>query len=392
MSSETSRNPQPIGLGFAPRVLGGMDNVALLRRLLYIVPPEFQSRLLKSEEGYEANYFSESQPVKTTTDGKELVTEDPIMHLYSFFPQAAYCVGKLGDFHSCAEELIGQRTKEIQETLRNFIVLDKNILLDKLPDECKFLLAKRYVIWKNDVSKEIHVAFKGTQHDQVSPLNFALELYLDFQILIGYHQDTRTFNCCLKLCEAIVEKYKGYKITVSGHSLGGGISLHVSERLNLEGYHYNPAVAINGCHVHDASIVGETEVREQHIYRTLLDPVSSVVHMCQTNDRMTPLQNTILKKRKIIVVNNNSNYDDTLLAAHKLEHFYAKKDDAPEMVRNAENILIGIRYLKQKMGIAQDNQKYLWFYKLVKILQGGELNMNDIFGWFAKFLPAQLRR
>lgn len=67
--------------------------------------------------------------------------------------------------------------------------------------------------------------------------------------------------------EKIKEKYADYSRSLSGHSLGGGISLHMSRTLGIPTYAFNPSPQL----AHR-----DKPHSESKIVRTLLDPVSLI--------------------------------------------------------------------------------------------------------------------
>lgn len=103
------------------------------------------------------------------------------------------------------------------------------------------LSAKRWAIYVKDDTKQINLGFRGT-----IPTNIR-DLGSDLKILI---QDTfkspiPTFKRSVYMKEArevyknVLSKYPGYDITITGHSLGGRVSLETAKEFNDNAVMFN---------------------------------------------------------------------------------------------------------------------------------------------------------
>ena len=91
-----------------------------------------------------------------------------------------------------------------------------------------------------------------------------------------------------------------------GHSLGGNLSLHIAEKYDIEGHHYNAAISPTQVFSKDHHNNNKT----QNIYRTKIDPVSVGGEVIGDNK----------KNRNVITVGNNQTSH-----AHSMTNFYDNK-------------------------------------------------------------------
>jgi hypothetical protein len=159
------------------------------------------------------------------------------------------------------------------------------------------LSTEEHSVFHNTTTNETVIAYRGTTNlDDVKT---------DSHILMGREKNTQRYERSEAVYENTRDKYDG-TITTTGHSLGGGISLHIAERYDTRGYHYNPA--ISGSQVFSSDHYDNQS--KQTIYRTKLDPVSvggEIISDHQPN-------------REVNTVANDPNHH-----AHALENFYNNK-------------------------------------------------------------------
>ena len=159
------------------------------------------------------------------------------------------------------------------------------------------LSTKEHSIFHNTTTNETVIAYRGTTNLD--------DIKTDSHILMGREKNTERYKRSEAVYEKTREKYDG-SITTTGHSLGGGLSIHVAEKYDVEGYHYNPAISAT-------QVFSKDHVRnksKQTIYRTKLDPVSisgEIIADHQPN-------------REVNTVANDPNHH-----AHALENFYNDK-------------------------------------------------------------------
>jgi len=159
------------------------------------------------------------------------------------------------------------------------------------------LSTEEHSVFHNTTTNETVIAYRGTTNlDDVKT---------DSHILMGKEKNTERYERSEAVYEKTREKYDG-SITTTGHSLGGGISLHIAEKYDTRGYHYNPAISpsqvFSSDHYDNQS--------KQTIYRTKLDPVSVGGEIIRDNQ----------PNREVNTVANDPNND-----CHSLKNFYNNK-------------------------------------------------------------------
>ncbi len=159
------------------------------------------------------------------------------------------------------------------------------------------LSTEEHSVFHNTTTNETVIAYRGTTNLE--------DVKTDSHILMGREKNTERYKRSEAVYEKTREKYDG-SISTTGHSLGGGASLHVAEKYDTRGYHYNPAISSTQVFSTDHY----DNQSEQTIYRTKLDPVSvggEVIADHQPN-------------RQVNTVANDPNNH-----AHALENFYNNK-------------------------------------------------------------------
>jgi hypothetical protein len=139
---------------------------------------------------------------------------------------------------------------------------------------------------------------------------------------MGREAHTERYHRSEQVFEAVRRRYNPELVTVTGHSLGGGIALHVGEKFDVPSYSYNPA--ISPTQVFAVEDPGATAT--QRIYHTPLDPVSvgaQVVGSSHAN-------------REVVRVHNHP-----ACHPHALENFYgngAKRHPLGGLVVRKESV------------------------------------------------------
>ena len=114
-------------------------------------------------------------------------------------------------------------------------------------------------------SGETVIAYRGTAT--------LADIRTDGFVLHGRENTTDRYRAAERTYDATVEKYGRGNLTLTGHSLGGGLALHVAELHDLPSYTFNPAVSprqVAQSHLRTHRRNTHTQV----VYRTVLDPVS----------------------------------------------------------------------------------------------------------------------
>jgi len=90
----------------------------------------------------------------------------------------------------------------------------------------KELSTQEHSVFHNPKTKETVISYRGTTNlDDVKT---------DSHIALGREKNTQRYKRSEEVFEKTRDKY-GNNITTTGHSLGGGISLHISEKIRYKG-------------------------------------------------------------------------------------------------------------------------------------------------------------
>ena len=118
------------------------------------------------------------------------------------------------------------------------VELDDPILKNFIKDNR--LSTSNYGVYVDDKNKQVVLSIRGT--DLMQSLK---DLYYDYKIIVGQETVTSYYKNAYKLLKKIIKKYKNYKITLTGSSLGGRIIINLLDSKlgdNISGvYSFNPA-------------------------------------------------------------------------------------------------------------------------------------------------------
>ena len=121
------------------------------------------------------------------------------------------------------------------------------------------------VVWVNQDTKEVVIAHRGTNP------KLASNLTTDFAVALGVEGLTRRFKNATDRDAATIAKYPNYKVSLTGHSLGGTIATNSSKANNTKAYVYNAGSGIlNPSHYFRP----KKQNRNITHYSTFADPLS----------------------------------------------------------------------------------------------------------------------
>ena len=165
----------------------------------------------------------------------------------------------------------------------------------------KQLSNKEASVFVNQTTSEVVVAYRGTSSIK--------DVGTDLMVLSSTTFLSRRVRSSLKLMEKVLRKYRGFKVSSTGHSLGSFLSRVSANSFGLESHNFNSAESIHGT------------FQEQNVltfnYRTHYDAVS------------------ILSKNSKRVFTKIGN-ESTLESVHRLNNFY--DDNAKRVMKDGEEV------------------------------------------------------
>ena len=234
------------------------------------VPPTAKN---KKKSGYfstAVRYVRVGQSLFKTDFDHKLVTESVQQHKYGRFAMASYHYAN------------ANKTQEVLQTMPETM----GYVLDT-----KLSNTEHSVFFNKDKGETI-IAFRGTAN--------LLDIVTDAHILVGQELKTQRFQESEELYHKVASKYGTDSIVVTGHSLGSAVSVHIAEKFDVEGHHFNPGISPRQAF----DKTSRHNRKSQIMYRTHVDPVSVGAEIPNT-------------KRRVVHVHNHPSYN-----AHQLENFY----------------------------------------------------------------------
>jgi hypothetical protein len=125
-----------------------------------------------------------------------------------------------------------------------------------------------HTIFHNFNTGETVVAFRGTSNLK--------DVGTDARLVAGVERDSIRYKQSEHVLRNVMAKYGGKEnLTLTGHSLGGGIAHTLGQKFGIESHTFNPAISITN--VMDSFRQPKTSTNlhvRQYVYRTPTDPVS----------------------------------------------------------------------------------------------------------------------
>ena len=196
----------------------------------------------------------------------------------------------------------------VQSELFNPMIELEGFVLDRE------LSTEEHSVFHNSSKKETVIAYRGTSN--------LSDVATDSHVAMGREKHTARYKRSEAVFEKARDKYDG-SMAVTGHSLGGGISLHIAEKYDVEGHHFNPAISATQVFSKDHYDNKTT----QQVYHTELDPVSVGAHVIADHQ----------PRRKVHRIDNDPDHH-----AHALENFFRNRatrtDDNQRFQVRKENL------------------------------------------------------
>ncbi|NOT83507.1 MAG: lipase [Methylococcaceae bacterium] len=137
-------------------------------------------------------------------------------------------------------------------------------------------------VYVNRDSNEVTLAFRGTEFCinffSCSVKESLKDELADAELTQGH--DSGQFDDAFKFAQQILNSYPGRKITVTGHSLGGGLAQAVGASFQLETYAFNSSpVPNNFFDAHSVKQFNDAYAKIIHVISDIHDPISTPNHL-----------------------------------------------------------------------------------------------------------------
>jgi hypothetical protein len=183
-------------------------------------------------------------------------------------------------------------------------------------------------VYKNRDTQELVIAFRGTETCDFSCSfdewqNSTRDMIADTAIGTGTVSDQ--FKHAFTFANEIVKKYPTSKITVTGHSLGGGLAQAVGSTLVLETYAFNSSPVPD--HFFDTYQITVTDEQLNQLVHVIADVHDPISNTNETGDfyldshHVTPLIQLNFDLKEIIPV-RSVDLDDLRFDRHGITRFY----------------------------------------------------------------------
>jgi hypothetical protein len=129
------------------------------------------------------------------------------------------------------------------------------------------LSSKKILTLVNPETKEVISSFRGTQTGGDWKQNMGMAVGLE-----SYNKD---YKRSLKNTKKVQEKYKGYDITLSGHSKGAKNALSIGEKLNMNVESFDAPTSLLDMHPNSILYNNIKKNPKANIHSTLGDPVGA---------------------------------------------------------------------------------------------------------------------
>ena len=254
-------------------------------------------------------------------EGVESTTEEVAQHKYSRLAQSSYdYFNSKGDADLVNKNLKNPKYSHIND-LSGF-ELDKE--LSTLDD----------AVLHNATTGETVISFRGTTSNIKETKAFLKDWEVNSKIMFNPKsaENTRRLKNAISNTENVIGKYGKDNLKVAGHSQGGFVSSSVAQKMDIEGFHYNPAISVRQINQNRKGIFFKN-TSQQSIYKTHTDFASPLAY-----DR------NIRKNFRVKAVNYNPEITERspFVSTHSLEQFTPAVEEelGKGMVRCERNTIV----------------------------------------------------
>ena len=210
--------------------------------------------------------FSQVSNLASMLEGVESTTEEVAQHKYSRLAQSSYdYFNSKGDADLVNKNLKNPKYSHIND-LSGF-ELDKE--LSTLDD----------AVLHNATTGETVISFRGTTSNIKETKAFLKDWEVNSKIMFNPKsaENTRRLKNALSNTENVIGKYGKDNLKVAGHSQGGFVSSSVAQKMDIEGFHYNPAISVRQIN-HNRKGIFFKNTSQQSIYKTHTDFASPLAY------------------------------------------------------------------------------------------------------------------
>ncbi|CAL6396255.1 unnamed protein product [Bathycoccus prasinos] len=265
--------------------------------------------------------FSQVSNLASMLEGVESTTESVSQHKYSRLAQSSYdYFNSKGNADLVNTNLKNPKYSHIDDL--NGFELDKE--LSTLDD----------AVLHNKLTGETVISFRGTTSNIKETKAFLKDWEVNSKIMFNPKsaENTRRMKNAFSNTENVISKYGKDNVKVVGHSQGGYVSSSIAQKMDLEGHHYNPAIAVRQINQNKKGMFFKNTA-EQNIYKTHTDFASPLAY-----DRH------IQKNFNVKTVNYNPEITERspFVSTHSLEQFTPAVEEelGKGMVRCERNTLV----------------------------------------------------
>jgi len=170
------------------------------------------------------------------------------------------------------------------------------------------------VIMHNKVTGGTHISFRGTTDDTKKTDQFLSDWNTNRNIMFNPKaaENSKRFTEASAQTDKVIAKYGKRFTTVSGHSMGGGISSLIGQETDIRGFHFNPAISPKQVADNSKGIFSKN-IEKQILYKSHMDFASPLAYT-----------RPIRKNSNVNLVGTRPGIDSSIEKTHSLDNFASK--------------------------------------------------------------------